>query len=260
MAKQSWIAFPFSDKAYQYTAPGLKKNWGRLHKGDQEPFPKNEAIVQAWIHYHAGEFGQAVELGLSEGNDGINVANRAQNIYTNYLEEDEAEQLRLFLEVSERGEALMKAQPKNANNFYNHAYALGRYSQGISIVKALAQGLGGKIKDSLTKAIDLEPKHADAHIALGTYHAEVIDKVGSLIGGLTYGAKEKIGLQHYETGLRLFPESAIYKVEFANGLLMLKGRSQRNEAEGLYQKAAGHKPVDAMERLDQELAKAELEG
>jgi hypothetical protein len=39
-------------------------------------------------------------------------------------------------------------------------------------------------------AIALQPRHADAHIALGAFHAEVIDKVGALIGGMTYGAKQ----------------------------------------------------------------------
>ena len=62
------------------------------------------------------------------------------------------------------------------------AYALGRYSQGISVAKALAQGLGGKVKNALETTIKLAPKHADAHIALGAFHAEVIDKVGSLLG------------------------------------------------------------------------------
>ena len=77
------------------------------------------------------------------------------------------------------------------------------------MVKALAEGLGDKIKHSLTQAISLEPKHADAHGALGTYNAEVIDKVGSLVGGLTYGAKKSIGVAHFETTLKLNPGSVI---------------------------------------------------
>ena len=31
--KSSWAAFPYSDKAYEYTAASLKKSWDRLHKG-----------------------------------------------------------------------------------------------------------------------------------------------------------------------------------------------------------------------------------
>ncbi|MEI6591680.1 MAG: hypothetical protein WCL47_00470 [Holophagaceae bacterium] len=259
MAKQAWAEFPYADKTYVYTAATAKKAWPRLHKGNREPFPEDKKVLQAWLHYHAGEFAQAVEAGLAAGAAGSNVANHAQNIYANYLEEDEAVQLRLFQEVATRCEARLVKAPEDAFNLYLHAYALGRYSQGISVVKALAQGLGGKIKDSLTRALELDPEHADAHAALGTYHAEVIDKVGSLMGSLTYGAKEKIGLEHYRTCLELFPESAIYRIEYANGLVLLKGRSGRKEAEALYREAAAAQPMDAMERLDVELAKVQLE-
>jgi tetratricopeptide (TPR) repeat protein len=161
--------------------------------------------------------------------------------------------------VARRAEEQQKAQPKYPNAHYLHAYALGRYSQGISVVKALAQGLGGKIKDSLTKAIKLEPKHADAHIALGAYHAEVIDKVGAMVGGLTYGAKKDEGVKHFITAIKLNPDSAIARIEFANALVMMFGKSKLDEASKLYEDAAASKPMDAMERLDVELAKAELE-
>ena len=259
MAKHTWMEFPYADKAYQYTAATARKAWPRLHKGNREPFPEDKKVLQAWLHFHAGEFVKAVEAGLAAGPEGSNVANHAQNIYANYLEEDEAIQLKLFQEVAARCEVRMAKAPGNAFNCYLHAYALGRYSQGISVVKALAQGLGGKIKDSLTRALELDPDQADAHVALGTYHAEILDKVGSLVGGLTSGAKEKVGLEHYQRGLELFPESAIYRIEFANGLVMLKGRGGKKEAEALYREAAAIQPMDAMERLDVELARTALE-
>ena len=59
----------------------------------------------------------------------MNVANKAQAIYANYLEEDEKRKLELFEEVAQRAEKLQAKQPKNANAFYLHAYALGRYAR-----------------------------------------------------------------------------------------------------------------------------------
>ncbi|HZW76532.1 MAG TPA: hypothetical protein VFF43_23460, partial [Caldimonas sp.] len=147
---------------------------------------------------------------------------------------------------------------KEANAWYCMAYALGRYSQGISIAKALAQGLGAKVKNALETTISLAPKHADAHIALGAYHAEIIDKVGSLLGR-TQGASKDAGLAHFKTALKLNPTSAIAMVEYANGLVMLEGEKRMKEATKLYEDAAACEPLDAMERLDIEMAKAELE-
>jgi hypothetical protein len=138
------------------------------------------------------------------------------------------------------------------------AYALGRYSQGISVTKALAQGLGGKVKSALETTIKLAPRHADAHIALGAFHAEVIDKVGGLLGR-TQGASKDVGLAMYKQALKLNPGSAIAKIEYANGLVMLEGEKKMKEAEKLYAEAAEAEAADAMERLDVEAAKAELE-
>ena len=259
MSKAAWAKFPHAEKPYTYAGAALKKNWERLHRGDAEPWPEDETVQEAWRLYHQGEFQKAAESGLKAGIAGYAAANKATAIYANYLEKDAGRKLALFEEVARRAEEQQKAEPKYPNAYYLHAYALGRYSQGISVVKALAQGLGGKIKDSLTKAIKLEPKHADAHIALGAYHAEVIDKVGAMVGGLTYGAKKDEGVKHFITAIKLNPDSAIARIEYANALVMMFGKSKLDEASKLYEDAAAAKPLDAMERLDVELAKAELE-
>lgn len=255
----AWAKFPYPDDKYQYTAASLKKAWTRLHACDAEPFPKEAALVDAWIAFHAGDFEKAAKIGLEQGMAGYSVANKAANIYANYLEKSEKKKLALFLEVAERCEAQQKEQPKNAAAYYNHAYALGRYAQGISVVKALSQGIGSKVKNSLDMAVKLAPKHADAHISLGAYHAEIIDKVGAMIGGLTYGAKKEEGLKFYKKALELNPDSAIAHVEYANGLIMLEGKKKMDTAVKLYEQAAACEPMDAMERLDVELAKEELE-
>jgi tetratricopeptide (TPR) repeat protein len=256
MAK--WTAFPHDNGDYTYDAATLKKKWARLHAGDAEPLPKDDKVLAAWALFHAGEFQKAHDAGLKAGGAGITVANKAQAIYANYLEKSEKTKLAMFLEVSERAEAQAAEDPKNANAHYLMAYALGRYSQGISVAKALAQGLGSKVKTALETAIKLQPKHADAHIALGAFHAEVIDKVGSLLGR-TQGASKDAGLAMYKTALKLTPGSAIAMVEYANGLVMLEGDKKMKEAEKLYADAAACEPLDAMERLDVEMAKAELE-
>jgi tetratricopeptide (TPR) repeat protein len=256
MAK--WTAFPHDADDYSYDTAALKKSWARLHAGDAEPLPTDAKVLAAWALFHAGEFQKAAEAGLKAGGAGITVANKAQSIYANYLEKSEKTKLELFMEVAERAEAQIGTEPKNANAYYFMAYALGRYSQGISITKALAQGLGGKVKSALETAIKLAPKHADAHIALGAFHAEVIDKVGSLLGR-TQGASKDAGLTMFKTALKLNPTSAIAMVEYANGLVMLEGDKKMKEAEKLYADAAACDPKDAMERLDVEMAKAELE-
>ncbi|MEO8738519.1 MAG: hypothetical protein ABI537_02315 [Casimicrobiaceae bacterium] len=253
-----WTKFPHADKAYAYDAAGLKKHWDRLHRGDGEPFPKDAAVQTAWRHFHAGEFQQAVEAGTAAGGAGINAAVKAQSIYANYLEKNEKNKLALFEEAAGWAAERQSEAPKDANGYYLYAFALGRYSQGISVTKALTQGFGGKIKAALTTTLKLAPTHADACTAYGSYQAEVIAKVGALVAGMTYGAKKDSALEYYKKALK-HADSAIAHIEYGNGLILLNGKGAIGEATKLYERAAQCQPVDAMERLDVELARSELE-
>jgi tetratricopeptide (TPR) repeat protein len=254
MAK--WTAYPYD--LFDFDAAAVKKQWARLHAGDAEPAPKDAKVLEAWVLFHRGEFQRAFDAGLKAGGAGVTAANKAQAIYANYIEKSEKTRLAMFQEVAARAAEQQAAEPRNANAYYWQAYALGRYSQGISVAKALAQGLGAKVKGALETAIKLAPKHADAHIGLGTFHAEVIDKVGGLLGK-TQGADKATGLKMFQQALKLNPGSAIAMVEYANGLVMLEGEKKMKEAEKLYADAAACEPADAMEKLDVEMAKEELE-
>lgn len=258
-AKSAWKQFPHADKAFVYAGAALKKSWERLHRGDRETFPADAAIQEAWRLYHQGRFHAACEAGLAAGLDGYNVANKAAMIHATYLEADGQRKLELFQLIAARCEELQQAQPENANAHYFQAYALGRYSQGVSVLKALTGGLGGKIKAGLEAALKLQPKHAEAHVALGTFNAEVVDKMGAMVGKLTFGATRDLALSHFETALKIMPDSAIARIEYANALVLLFGDGKMEQAVKLYEKAAAATPVEAMERLDVELAKAELE-
>lgn len=257
--KSGWAAFPYPDKAYDYVGTELKKHWARLHLGDREPFPREPKLIEAWRCFHRGDFERAVELGLELGPSGYTVANKAQAIYANYLEPSRAKKLKLLEEVGARSEKAIAVQPGHANSHYLYAYALGRRSQSLSVAEALAKGIGGKIRDALATTLKLEPRHAEAHTAVGTYHAEILDKAGALLGALTYGASKEEAVKHYRKSLELHPKSAIARIEYSGGLLMMYGKSRLDEATRLMIEASKQQPADAMERLDVELARSKLE-
>jgi tetratricopeptide (TPR) repeat protein len=255
----AWTKFPYPNSGYVYTSAALKQAWGRLHAGDAEPWPHDAAVVEAWIAFHAGKFEQAAHAGLELGLAGYPVANKATCVHAVYLEKAAAAKRARLQEVAGRCEQQQAQQPNNAAAFYWHAYALGRYAQEISVFKALAQGIGGKVRASLDTTLALAPKHADAHIALGVYHAEIIDTTGALAARLTYGASRDAALKHFKAALALNPGSAIARVEYARALVMLEGRAKAGEAIALCREAAALEPHDAMERLDVERARQELD-
>ncbi|MBV8107757.1 MAG: hypothetical protein JO223_24670 [Hyphomicrobiales bacterium] len=280
MTAIKWKPFPRSAKDYAYEGAALNSAWPELHRGDCEPFPdaafvkqafarhprlkgaldaeKTAAALQsAWRAYHRGDFGAAVAEGTALGPIGANAANKAANIYATYLETDSERKREILLRSAERADALRAAAPDFPNAYYFHAQALGRYAQEISVAKALAQGIGGKVKTSLDKTIKLEPKHAEAHIALGAYHAEIVSKVGGMLAALTYGASKEEAVRQFGLARKLLPDSAIARIEEANGLVMLFGKAKLAEAQKLYREAAHCAPADAMQKLDAEHAKEE---
>ena len=282
-AKTTWSAFPHDAKGFAYAGDALKKAWPKLHAGDLEPYPDAKraaallaaaskaapkgldadalatALQDAWRAFHRGDFKAAFEAGAKLGPLGASVAVKALGIHATYLVDDDAEKLKRFEQAAKLAEAAVQALPGEANSHYRHAFALGRYSQGLSIVKALKAGIAGKVRAALDTTLEIAPQHAEAHTAMALYHAEIIGKVGAMLGGLTYGAKAAEADKHIKAALKLTPDSPIAHIEHGNVLLLLHGSKQEDAAAAAYEKAAKSNPLDAMEALDAAYARAELE-
>jgi tetratricopeptide (TPR) repeat protein len=262
---------------YRYAGDKLHREWQRLHLGDRELWPDErriaalarqqlgfadlvaarggpadlaEQLQQAWRAFHAGDFAAAVELGDELGAPGASVANKSVSVQTLHTPRSEAQKLRMLTAAVRRGEAAVAQLPDYPNAHYMLALVLGRYSQRISILKALAEGLAGRVRTHLERTLELEPRHAEAHVAFGLYHAEIVHQLGRLAASLTYGASPDAALEHFRRAAQLAPACAIVHIEHARGLLLLDAGRYREEAQSLYRHAAACTPRDAMESLD----------
>jgi tetratricopeptide (TPR) repeat protein len=264
---------------------GLGAHWLGLHHGDREPWPDErrivglarregalakivaarggaaalaEALQEAWRAFHIGEFPKAIKLGSELGALGATVANKAAAIDSVYSKLSVSQALHMLEAATARGEEAVGQLPKYPNAHYMLALVLGRYSQRISILKALAEGLAGRVRSQLEQTLDLEPRHAEAHVALGLYHAEIINKLGSLTAGFTHNVSSDKAIEHFHHASRLAPSSPIVQMEHANGLLLLDADRYRSQARSLYERAAACQPLDVMEALDVECARRRL--
>lgn len=264
----------------------LRARWERLHEADREPYPdearvaglaKQSASFEAWVEahggpgavaegvqgawrdFHAGEFIRAIEVGRKLGALGATAANKAAAIYSVHQGRSEARGLKLLEAAVERGERAIEVLPKYANAHYMLALARGRYSQRISILRALAEGLATRVRTALDKTLELEPRHAEAHIALGLFNAEIVSQLGTVMARLTYQVSREAAIEHFRRAIKLAPKSPIAHIEYAHGLLLLDGDSSREQAREHYALAAACKPADVMEQLDVERAKRGLD-
>lgn len=280
MAPKAWTPFPHPDKAFDYAGDKLAKAWKTLHAGDLEPWPDDKhvagllkaqpklgkdaaaiatALQDAWRAFHRGDFQKAYEGGTALGALGASVAIKAGGIHATYLLEGEKARIARYEELAALADAAVAALPGLANSHYRRAFALGRLSQALSITKALAQGLAGKVSESLAQALRLAPGHAEAETALGLYHAEIVGKVGGMLAKLTYGASAAEAEKHLGQALKLTPASPIAWIEYGNGLLLLYGDQREDDVAEAWDKAARLSPRDAMEALDARWAREKLE-
>ena len=263
----------------------LHERWARLHVSDREPWPDERLLgrwakqylafatwlecagtpaavardlQRAWEKFHAGDFQAAIDAGSDLGALGATVANKAAAVHSLNSKRGGPHELELLDSAVKRGEQAVSVLPDYANAHYTLALALGRYSQGISILKALAAGLAARLRTHLERTLEIEPQHAEAHVAFGLYHAEIVNKLGSLVAGLTYGASADAALIHLRRATKLAPASAIIHIEHANALLLLDADRYREQAQQLYAEAADFEPLDEMERLDVERARRAL--
>lgn len=270
----------------QYRGEELRERWSRLHQTDREPWPDAhaisklargrvgltssieahggaarmaEALQDAWRAFHSGAFARAILVGEKLGVLGAPVANKAAAVDSLYSKRSAAQLLKTLESAITRGEQAVAGMPDHPNAHYTLALVLGRYSQRISILKALAAGLAGRVREHLECTLSLEPHHAEAHLAFGLYHAEIVGKLGSLAASLTYGATASAAISHFRQALALAPSSPIIRMEYAHGLLLLDATRHLREAQELYTQAAACEPADEMERLDVTRARRGLE-
>lgn len=255
---RQWTHTPIDMSYLNLTGEGLKTHWDGLHAGNLEPYPEDEDLQQAWRLYHLGQFAAASDLGSEIGGAGLVPAAFATTIYAQYLESDARRKPELFNEAAALCCQAVDSGVDSANLHYMHAVCMGRYSQFISMIEALAQGYGGKIKGAVERCLELAPNHAEAHITFGGWHAGITDQAGGMMARMLYGATQEGAHEQYDEAVRLSPSSPVVHLEYARGMEVMYGKSEKARIVAQYLQAFDLKPADSMQHLDIAAGRREL--
>lgn len=255
---RQWQDCPVGMSDLDLSGDNLKQQWERMHRGNRQPFPADDRLQEAWRQYHLGNFARAAEIGESIGGEGAVPAAFATTIYAQYVEPDAERKPALFKEAMAICRKAEDAGVSTPNLHYIYAVSMGRYSQFISMIEALAQGFGGKIKDEVEKCLELDPNHAEGHVTFGGWHAAITDQAGGLMAKMLYGATHDGAHEHFEEAVRLAPDSPVCHLEYARGLEVMYGDSEKQKIVAELETALSLVPADAMQRLDVMQGKAHL--
>ncbi|MCY4313011.1 MAG: hypothetical protein OXD44_04825 [Gammaproteobacteria bacterium] len=196
------------------------------------------SLEEAGTAYAEGRYLEAAQIAEKIGGaSGFALAANSLNTHALYYAEKE-EQSGLFRHAMDLAERAVEIDPKSLRGHFELVRAMGKYAQGIGRIKAMSEKYAEQIREHLEIALSLDDNSADAHLALGSWHAGLIEVMGSFLAGVLFGANRKDAFFHIERALELDPDGIDTHYGSANGYLALGKRKYRKKAEGLLLRVA----------------------
>lgn len=206
-------------------------------------------LRRTWSLLFNGNFKEARELGLALGPAGLFPALYAQALQATLVETNEDTRRILLEEVIARTREIMPMAPDHPMIRFGNAYGKARILEQLSASQALATGYTSEVKDTLTQLLDEDPENVYALTLYAGVHAGIVEKAGSVMARLTYGAKESAMEELFEKALNLAPQYPAVYHEYARARLKVDGKNEKQSALALLEKTQGMTPSSAEEAL-----------
>lgn len=208
-----------------------------------------QGIEAARAAYAGGRFVEAAELGEALGtSEGYALAAESLAIHGYYIAAED-EQPDLFARAIRAADEAIRLDPDSPEAHFQSAHAIGREAQTVSVMEALNRGYARRTRHAAEKALRLDPEMAEAHLTLASWHAEIVNKMGRLVAGMTYRATRRDAIEYYEKALELAPDEKTVYLEYANGLLLFNRNRNREQARELLSQGIEIRPEDAYGRI-----------
>lgn len=131
----------------------------------------------------------------------------------------------------------IRLDPGNADAYLRSVQALGLRAEIIGNLRAVRQGLGGKSRELVLKALERAPDHAEAHLAVAGWHADIV-AAGFIARAMFKDANTEDAVRHFERALELGGDSKLVRLEYARRLPKLDRKGGRERALALLSEAA----------------------
>ena len=221
-------------------------------------FAAHAPTTAAQSAFDEGRYLEAADLAESLGtSDGHALAAEALAVYGHFVAPED-ERMAVLERANTLARQAVALDETNAEARFQFAHAMGRYAQSIGPVKALRQGYVGRSRESIDAVLELDPNMAAAVLSLASWHADVVDGAGRLIGRTVYGATLGAAIENYERALELAPEETVAYYEFGRGLAAIGGRKHRERARTLLNQAVELPATNHFDQIIHERALAEL--
>lgn len=218
--------------------------------GDIQPLMS--ALQHVWRLHYEGDFLRAHELGMQLGILGSAPGLYALLMHTALVETDPDVKLRIFRDVAEQSEVLLPLVPDYAFAQFGLTYAHTRTLELLNTSAATNSGLVSRSRDTLLELMKRDPEQMLYPVTLGGIYAGVVERVGSWVGRMTYGATESRAIEALELALSLEDQLPVLYKEYAQALLRLDPKKHRTRIQQLLQHCLSLTAYSAEEALNQQ--------
>lgn len=180
-------------------------------------------------------------------------------VYAGNITEEKQVLKDIYLNSAQQSLEASKAMPDHINSTYFYGLHLGRYSETVSLLRAAKENIAPKFTKALEKTLKANPNHLLATVDMGTFHASVVDTVGSLAARITYGATKEKSLKHFEHAMSIAPELPVVYIEYSKGIKIIEGKKGIKKSRAMLEQVSQLEALDAMEALDVAFCVEQLE-
>ncbi len=198
-----------------------------------------------------GKFQQAYEEAFAQGTAvAYALAAKAASYQAGYVATSANEKEAWFSKAEAAAKKAIAADAGYPEGYFELARAQGRLSQFRGILASL--NLASSVRDNLKKALELDPEHDGALVALALWNLELAQKGV----GWMYGASIKRVEPLFQKAIALNPTAIAHRLEYGGALIRLK---KPEAARAQLQKALELPARTWVDRADQEKARTLLE-
>ena len=211
----------------------------------------SNAVQEVWRLHYSGQYEKAYELGMQLGPVGEVPAIYSRLVHATLLINDHDDKMEEFEEAAALSNEGLALAPEYRFAEFGLVYAKVRMLELMSTGEARSSGYIPIAQDKLDKLQEYAPDRGAYPLTRGGLEAGIVERVGSFLGSITYGATESSAIENFEKAQKLLPDMAIVYNEYSVGLIRLDEDDFRKEIRKLLNTCMNIEPVNAEDALNQ---------